>query len=85
MLLQWAENYVAESGRSLLSLDCGAQNHKLRNLYESVGYHWVKAAMLEAGLRTGARALREGFARRFPWLIPNVAKAEGNASSARSR
>ena len=41
-LLQWAEDYVTESGRSLARLDCGAQGHKLRDLYESVGYRWVR-------------------------------------------
>lgn len=41
-LLQWAENYVAESGRSLARLDCGARSRKLRDLYESVGYRWVR-------------------------------------------
>ena len=41
-LLQWAEDYVAESGRSLTRLDCGARNRSLRDLYESVGYRWVR-------------------------------------------
>ena len=41
-LLQWAENYVTKSGRSLARLDCGAQSRKLRELYESVGYRWVR-------------------------------------------
>ena len=41
-LLQWAEDYVAESGRSLARLDCGAQSRKLRHLYESAGYRWVR-------------------------------------------
>jgi GNAT superfamily N-acetyltransferase len=41
-LLQWAENYVAESGRSLARLDCGARSRELRDLYESVGYRWVR-------------------------------------------
>jgi GNAT superfamily N-acetyltransferase len=41
-LLQWAEDYVAESGRSMARLDCGARNRKLRDLYESVGYRWVR-------------------------------------------
>ena len=41
-LLQWAENYVAGSGRSLARLDCGARSRKLRDLYESVGYRWVR-------------------------------------------
>ena len=41
-LLQWAEDYVSKSGRSLTRLDCGAQGHKLRDLYESVGYRWVR-------------------------------------------
>ena len=42
VLLQWAEQYITESGRSLARLDCGAQNRKLRDLYESVGYRWVR-------------------------------------------
>jgi len=41
-LLQWAEDYVAESGRSLARLDCGARSRKLRDLYELVGYRWVR-------------------------------------------
>jgi protein-tyrosine phosphatase len=41
-LLQWAEDYVAQSGRSLARLDCGARSRKLRDLYESVGYRWVQ-------------------------------------------
>ncbi len=41
-LLQWAEHYVASSGRGLARLDCGAGSHKLRHLYESVGYRWVR-------------------------------------------
>lgn len=41
-LLQWAEDYVTESGRSLARLDCGARSRKLRDLYESVGYRWVR-------------------------------------------
>jgi len=41
-LLQWAEDYVAECGRSLARLDCGARSRKLRDLYESVGYRWVR-------------------------------------------
>jgi GNAT superfamily N-acetyltransferase len=41
-LLQWAEDYVAESGRSLARLDCGAWGRRLRDLYESVGYRWVR-------------------------------------------
>jgi protein-tyrosine phosphatase len=41
-LLQWAENYVTESGRSLVRLDCGARSRELRHLYESVGYRWVR-------------------------------------------
>jgi protein-tyrosine phosphatase len=41
-LLQWAENYVAESGRSLARLDCGARSRELRDLYRSVGYRWVR-------------------------------------------
>ena len=52
-LLQWAENFATESGRSLARLDCGAQNRKLRDLYESVGYRWVRDqhyAWLDPGL-----------------------------------
>jgi len=41
-LLQWAENYVTESGRNLVRLDCGARSRKLRDLYESVGFRWVR-------------------------------------------
>ena len=33
---------MAESGRSLARLDCGAWSRKLRDLYESVGYRWVR-------------------------------------------
>jgi len=33
---------VTESGRSLVRLDCGARSRKLRDLYESVGYRWVR-------------------------------------------
>ena len=38
-LLQWAEDRVASSGRSLARLDCAATNRRLRDLYESAGYH----------------------------------------------
>jgi hypothetical protein len=41
-LLHWAENYVTESGRSLARLDCGARSRELRDLYEPVGYRWVR-------------------------------------------
>jgi GNAT superfamily N-acetyltransferase len=41
-LLHWAENYVTRSGRNLARLDCGTQSRKLRDLYESVGYRWVR-------------------------------------------
>jgi len=41
-LLQWAEDYVAESGRSVARLDCGTRSSRLRALYESVGYGWVR-------------------------------------------
>jgi protein-tyrosine phosphatase len=41
-LLHWAENHVAESGRSIVRLDCAAQSRALRDLYESVGYRWVR-------------------------------------------
>ena len=41
-LLQWAEDHVGESGRSLARLDCDARSHKLRDLYESVGYRRVR-------------------------------------------
>ena len=33
---------MAESGRSLARLDCGTRSAKLRALYESVGYRWVR-------------------------------------------
>lgn len=41
-LLQWAEDHIASSGRSVARLDCAKANLKLRELYESVGYHWVR-------------------------------------------
>lgn len=41
-LLQWAEDQVVSAGRSVVRLDCGAQNSLLRELYESAGYHWVR-------------------------------------------
>ncbi len=52
-LLQWAEKFVTESGRRLARLDCGARSRKLRGLYESVGYRWVRDQQntwLEPGL-----------------------------------
>lgn len=41
-LLQWAEDHIAESGRSLARLDTDARNRTLRDLYESVGYRWMR-------------------------------------------
>ena len=41
-LLQWAEHCMTESGRSLARFDCGAQNRKLRDPHESVGYRWAR-------------------------------------------
>ena len=40
-LLQWAEDQVGESGRSLVRLDCAAENASLRAQFESVGYYPV--------------------------------------------
>ncbi|HML01359.1 MAG TPA: GNAT family N-acetyltransferase [Acidimicrobiales bacterium] len=36
-LLQWAEDHVAASGRSLARLDCVSSNGELRHRYESAG------------------------------------------------
>ena len=41
-LLQWAEDHVVASGRTVVRLDCVKGNRKLRDLYESVGFHWVR-------------------------------------------
>ena len=40
-LLQWAEDEVVASGRSLVRLDCAATNRRLRALYESAGFHHI--------------------------------------------
>ena len=40
-LLQWAEDRVVATGRSLVRLDCAASNLRLRALYESAGFHHV--------------------------------------------
>jgi protein-tyrosine phosphatase len=40
-LLQWAEDQVTATGRSLVRLDCVTSNRRLRDLYESAGYHWL--------------------------------------------
>ena len=40
-LLQWAEDTVVASGRSLVRLDCAASNRRLRALYESAGFHHI--------------------------------------------
>jgi len=55
-LLQWAEDHVAASGRSLARLDCVVSNGELRHLYESAGYHWVsdREFPAESGLRPTA-------------------------------
>ena len=55
-LLQWAEDHVAVSGRSLARLDCVVSNGELRHLYESAGYHWVRDGefLAEFGLRPTA-------------------------------
>jgi protein-tyrosine phosphatase len=41
-LLQWAEDHIAVSGRSVARVDCVAENTELRHLYEAVGFHWVR-------------------------------------------
>ena len=40
-LLQWAEDRVRESNRSLVRLDCAAENLSLRAQFESAGYYPV--------------------------------------------
>ncbi|HLI73034.1 MAG TPA: GNAT family N-acetyltransferase [Acidimicrobiales bacterium] len=40
-LLQWAEDRVVSSGRTLVRLDCATSNRRLRALYESAGFHHV--------------------------------------------
>jgi GNAT superfamily N-acetyltransferase len=37
-LLEWAEQHIAATGRSLARLDCWAGNMRLRRYYESLGY-----------------------------------------------
>ena len=65
-LLQWAEDYVTESGRSLTRLDCGAQNRGLRVLYESVGYQWVREEEEEEEEEEGGRSGT------YAWLDPDL-------------
>lgn len=41
-LLQWAEEKVVASGRSVVRLGCVTSNRRLRDLYESAGYDRVE-------------------------------------------
>jgi ribosomal protein S18 acetylase RimI-like enzyme len=41
-LLQWAEDHISASGRSVARVDCVVENTELRHLYEAVGFHWVR-------------------------------------------
>ena len=60
-LLHWAENYVAESGRSLVRLDCDARSRKLPRPVRIGGLSLGASPAIQlVGARPGARALRKG-------------------------
>ena len=46
-LLQWAEDYAKQKGKSVLWLDCWADNSDLCDYYERAGYECSRAAGCE--------------------------------------